>query len=146
MHLYGAMQGLRCCYCVANVLLLCANTYHLYGAMQGLRCASDRQPLLLVCMCLCVFVCVRARVVCLCVYIHGYILNNRAELSAAECDKEAWRLLGELDLIGKRMQRASNMSGGQQRRLSLAVSLIGTPKVVLLDEPTTGAHSPKFSL
>jgi ABC-2 type transport system ATP-binding protein len=54
--------------------------------------------------------------------------------------------LGELDLIGKRMQRASNMSGGQQRRLSLAVSLIGAPKVVLLDEPTTGTNSPKFSL
>ena len=85
-------------------------------------------------------------VVHVCIYIHKHIFNNCADLSAEECDKEAYRLLGELDLIGKRMQRASNMSGGQQRRLSLAVSLIGAPKVVLLDEPTTGTNSPKFSL
>jgi ABC-type transporter Mla maintaining outer membrane lipid asymmetry ATPase subunit MlaF len=30
------------------------------------------------------------------------------------------------------------MSGGQRRRLSLAVSLIGKPDIVFLDEPTTG--------
>ena len=45
---------------------------------------------------------------------------------------------GELDLLSKQGQYSSNLSGGQQRRLSLAVSLIGAPKVVLLDEPTTG--------
>lgn len=29
-------------------------------------------------------------------------------------------------------------SGGMRRRLSLAISLIGNPKLVVLDEPTTG--------
>ena len=96
----------------------------------------------------CVCVCVYVRVWCVrvCIYINAYVFNTCADLSAAECEEEATRLLGQLDLIGKRMQRAANMSGGQQRRLSLAVSLIGAPKVVLLDEPTTGTNSPKFSL
>lgn len=35
-------------------------------------------------------------------------------------------------------QRVSTLSGGQRRRLDLAVAVIGRPKVLFLDEPTTG--------
>lgn len=41
-------------------------------------------------------------------------------------------------LEGYRTGRVNTFSGGMRRRLSLAISLLGNPKVVVLDEPTTG--------
>jgi ABC-2 type transport system ATP-binding protein len=41
-------------------------------------------------------------------------------------------------LDGKEDQRANRLSGGQQRRLDLALALVGDPEVIFLDEPTTG--------
>ncbi|MDV2687637.1 AAA family ATPase, partial [Alkalihalophilus lindianensis] len=35
-------------------------------------------------------------------------------------------------------RRADKYSGGMKRRLDIAMSLIGTPAVIFLDEPTTG--------
>ena len=46
-----------------------------------------------------------------------------------------------LDLVGLREHRKAryrNLSGGQKQRLSLALTLINDPKLVFLDEPTTG--------
>jgi ABC-2 type transport system ATP-binding protein len=41
-------------------------------------------------------------------------------------------------LSAKRKARAGSLSGGQQRRLDVALALIGDPDLIFLDEPTTG--------
>jgi ABC-2 type transport system ATP-binding protein len=47
-------------------------------------------------------------------------------------------LLGRFSLSEAGDRRVSTYSGGMRRRLDLAMSLIGNPPVVFLDEPTTG--------
>ncbi|KAF3322075.1 ABC transporter A family member 2-like protein [Carex littledalei] len=46
--------------------------------------------------------------------------------------------LAEVKLTHAARVRAGSFSGGMKRRLSVAISLIGDPKLVFLDEPTTG--------
>lgn len=48
------------------------------------------------------------------------------------------QLIERLDLSEKADAVSSTLSGGQKRRLSIALSVIGSPDVVFLDEPTTG--------
>ena len=46
-----------------------------------------------------------------------------------------------IDLVGltaKRSSRVLKLSGGQQRRLDVAIALVGNPDLLFLDEPTTG--------
>jgi ABC-2 type transport system ATP-binding protein len=47
-------------------------------------------------------------------------------------------LLAQLDLTEKRNTRYRKLSGGQKQRLSVALALIGRPRVAILDELTTG--------
>jgi ABC-2 type transport system ATP-binding protein len=46
--------------------------------------------------------------------------------------------IGLVGLDGKEDQRAGRLSGGQLRRLDLALALVGDPELIFLDEPTTG--------
>ncbi|MFB0928219.1 MAG: ABC transporter ATP-binding protein [Acidimicrobiales bacterium] len=48
---------------------------------------------------------------------------------------EVLEIVGLTDSSG---QRTKALSGGQKRRLDLAIALVGNPKLVFLDEPTTG--------
>lgn len=47
-------------------------------------------------------------------------------------------LLNRFGLTGAAHRRASTYSGGMRRRLDIAMSLIGKPQLIFLDEPTTG--------
>jgi ABC-2 type transport system ATP-binding protein len=47
-------------------------------------------------------------------------------------------LLGRLGLAEKADSRYKKLSGGQKQRLAIAVALVGNPRVVILDELTTG--------
>ncbi len=47
-------------------------------------------------------------------------------------------VLALVELSEKRGERARKLSGGQRRRLDLALALIGDPELIFLDEPTTG--------
>ncbi|ANP73487.1 ABC transporter ATP-binding protein [Cryobacterium arcticum] len=47
-------------------------------------------------------------------------------------------LLTRFDLVDAATRRVSAYSGGMRRRLDIAMSLIGHPEVIFLDEPTTG--------
>lgn len=52
--------------------------------------------------------------------------------------RPADEVLAMVDLEGKRDTRFESLSGGQQQRLSIALALVGHPRVVILDELTTG--------
>lgn len=47
-------------------------------------------------------------------------------------------LLREVELTDKAKSQAKELSGGQRQRLSIAIGLVNDPKVLFLDEPTTG--------
>lgn len=47
-------------------------------------------------------------------------------------------LIEAVGLAEKRKARVQNLSGGQRRRLDVALSLAGSPELLFLDEPTTG--------
>lgn len=59
-------------------------------------------------------------------------------MGAPEAEREAWQKLKMVGLDGVGNDRVSTFSGGMKRRLSVAISAIGDPALMLLDEPSTG--------
>src|SRR5271170_1425290 len=66
------------------------------------------------------------------------IVGRLYHLSRPESRSRAADLLEQFGLSDAANRAAKTYSGGMQRRLDLAASLVGAPKVLFLDEPTTG--------
>ena len=66
------------------------------------------------------------------------IIGRLYHLSWPRARSRATDLLERFGLSDAADRAAKNFSGGMQRRLDLAASLVGEPKVLFLDEPTTG--------
>ncbi|XP_018601402.2 ATP-binding cassette sub-family A member 1 isoform X2 [Scleropages formosus] len=69
---------------------------------------------------------------------HVWFYGCLKGLSGPEIRDEMDKLLEDVGLLHKRHEQIKNLSGGMQRKLSVAIAFVGGSKVVVLDEPTAG--------
>jgi ABC-2 type transport system ATP-binding protein len=66
------------------------------------------------------------------------LMADLHHLGKHEGRRRAAELLQRFDLVESKKNLAATFSGGMRRRLDLAMGLVDTPRIVFLDEPTTG--------
>ena len=73
-------------------------------------------------------------------YYPGLHLTELIELFAGLYNRpvDASKLLSLVNLQDKAREKYKNLSGGQKQRFSIATTLINKPRIIFLDEPTTG--------
>jgi len=67
-----------------------------------------------------------------------FMIGRLYRLSKAEATSRTQELLKQFDLVKASKRVVKTYSGGMRRRLDLAMSLIASPPIIFLDEPTTG--------
>jgi ABC-2 type transport system ATP-binding protein len=66
------------------------------------------------------------------------LMGRLLHLTKPEITRRTARLLEQFDLTDAAHTRVATYSGGMRRRLDLAMSLMSEPRIIFLDEPTTG--------
>ena len=66
------------------------------------------------------------------------LIADLKHLGAREGQQVVIELLERFDLAGSAGKLVSTYSGGMRRKLDLAMTLVGNPRIIFLDEPTTG--------
>ena len=66
------------------------------------------------------------------------LMADLHHLDRTEGRRRVADLLARFDLVEAAKKTAATYSGGMRRRLDLAMTLVGDPRVIFLDEPTTG--------
>uniref|UniRef100_A0A669Q445 ABC transporter domain-containing protein n=1 Tax=Phasianus colchicus TaxID=9054 RepID=A0A669Q445_PHACC len=69
---------------------------------------------------------------------HIWFYGRLKGLAEEQVQAETEQLLQDTGLPHKRQEQTRNLSGGMQRKLSVAIAFVGGSKVVVLDEPTAG--------
>uniref|UniRef100_A0A8C3L714 ABC transporter domain-containing protein n=1 Tax=Chrysolophus pictus TaxID=9089 RepID=A0A8C3L714_CHRPC len=59
-------------------------------------------------------------------------------IKSKEVEREVQNILELLDISSVQDTQAEKLSGGQKRKLSIGIAMLGNPQVLLLDEPTAG--------
>jgi len=66
------------------------------------------------------------------------LMADLRHLGKAEGRRRVAELLEQFDLVDAERKPLATYSGGMRRRLDLAMTLVGDPRIIFLDEPTTG--------
>ena len=67
-----------------------------------------------------------------------FMIGRLYRMSKTDAKNRTQELLKQFDLVEASTRPVKNYSGGMRRRLDLAMSLIASPPIIFLDEPTTG--------